>query len=352
MLEVRHLTVAYDGTAVVEDVSFALQSSEVLTLVGPTGCGKTTILRALAGLIPPSAGEIRVGHRRIAPGSPVPPDKLGVGMVFQDFALFPHLTVAQNIGFRLRDPAPGRRWIERLGLQGLENAMPENLSGGQKQRVALARALAHEPSLILLDEPLSNLDAALKDTLRWEIRDALGAAALPAVWVTHDQAEALSVGDRVGILNQGRLEQLDSPEHCFCLPSTRFVARFLGEGTFLAGQLDEGKVHTRLGSAPGAAVNGASGEVDLLVRPDDVSLRPSPAQHGNGSIESVRYEGGSRLYGVRLEDDTRIMVRVSHEISLAVGDRVDLALSSTHPLAVFHRGEASVEHEDAPTVSG
>ena len=342
MLEVRHLAVAYGGTPVVTDVSFELATGEILMLVGPTGCGKTTILRALAGLVPPSAGEIRIGARRIDPGHPVPPEKLGVGMVFQDFALFPHLNVAQNIGFRLHDLEPGQRWIERLGLQGLQDAMPENLSGGQKQRVAPARALAHEPSLMLLDEPLSNLDAALKDTLRWEIRDALRVAELPAVWVTHDQAEALSVGDRVGILNDGQLEQLDSPERCFCLPRTRLVARFLGEGTFLPGHLAQGEVRTRLGSAPGAAVNGASGDVDLLVRPDDVSLQPAAAQQGNGHIESVSYEGGSRLYGVRLEDGTRLMVRVSHEIRLQAGDRVQLALSSTHPLAAFDRGAAPV----------
>ena len=341
MLEVRELAVAYGDTPVVNDVSFTLETGEILMLVGPTGCGKSTILRALAGLVPPSAGEIRVGNRRIAPGHPVPPEKLGVGMVFQDFALFPHLSVAQNIGFRLRDPAPGRRWIERLGLQDLQEAMPENLSGGQKQRVALARALAHEPSLILLDEPLSNLDAALKDTLRWEIRDALQAAGLPAVWVTHDQDEALSIGDRVGILHSGRLEQLDSPERCFCLPDTRFVARFLGEGVFVPGYLDgAGKVDTLLGTAPGAAVNGASGDVDLLVRPDDVSLQPAPEDGGNGIIEHARYEGGSRLYSVLLKDGTRLMVRVSHETRLQAGERVQLSLNTTHPLAAFPRYHA------------
>jgi len=305
-------------------------------LVGPSGCGKTTILHALAGLVPISGGEIRLGHRRIRPGSKVPPEKRDVGMVFQDFALFPHLSVEQNIGFRLADSGPAEHWLRRLHLEPLRRARPQRLSGGQQQRVALARALAHGPSLMLLDEPLSNLDAALKDSLRWEIRDALKAAGVPAIWVTHDQREALSVGDRVGILRDGRLEQIDTPENCYCQPASRFAARFLGEASFLPGRLEQDTVHTRLGAALAAPVDGAAGEVDLLVRPDDLAVAPA-TDGGNGRIDWERYEGSSRLYAVRLDDGTPVKLRVHHEQRLAAGDRVALAIASTHPLAVFKR---------------
>jgi iron(III) transport system ATP-binding protein len=338
MLEVRNLCVHYGQTPVVDDVSLALGENEILMLVGPTGCGKTTILRAIAGLVPISAGEIRLGPWHIDASRHVAPEKRNVGMVFQDFALFPHMTVEQNVGFRLADKSAVDHWLNLLGLEDLRKAMPDSLSGGQKQRVALARSIAHKPALILLDEPLSNLDAALKDTLRWEIRQALKTAGVPAIWVTHDQEEALSVGDRVGVLDGGRLEQLDTPEICFCEPRTRFVARFLGEAAFLPGLLQDQLVHTAIGLAPATPVNGATGDVDLLVRPDDLSLEPSAA--GNARIERGRYEGGSRLYAVKLDEGPLMEVRVSHEVRLQPGDRVMLRITTRHPLAAFERVEA------------
>jgi len=258
-----------------------------------------------------------------------------VGVVFQDYALFPHLNVEQNIGFRLKEWSRVNEWIHALGLEPLRKALPENLSGGQKQRVALARSLAHAPALILLDEPLSNLDAALKDTLRGEIRGALKAAGVPAIWVTHDQAEALSVGDRVGVLNHGRLEQIDSPEACFCQPATRFVARFLGEASFIRGHLEGRYVTTLIGPVPAMPVNGASGEVDVLLRPDDMTLAASPA--GNGHIVQGRYEGGTRLYTIRLIEESELKVRVSHELQLDAGTPVEVRVATTHPLAAFPR---------------
>jgi len=336
MLAVQDLSVSYGHVPVVQGLNFRLERDEILTLVGPTGCGKTTILHALAGLVPIQGGEIELSGRRITPRRRLPPEKRNVGMVFQDFALFPHLTVEQNIGFRLADRAPVERWMALLGLEPLRGARPGTLSGGQKQRVALARALAHEPALMLLDEPLSNLDAALKDCLRWEIRHALKEAGVPAIWVTHDQSEALSVGDRLGILNGGRLEQLDTPETCFCQPVSRFVAGFLGEASFLPGRLEQGVVQTLLGPAPGVPVNGAGGDVDLLVRPDDCSLLPA-TDDGDGRVEWGRYEGGSNLYRVVLHDGTAVKVRVSHEIHLQPGDPVSLRVVTTHPLTAFTR---------------
>lgn len=339
MLDVRDLGVGYGGTPVIQNLSFTLDRDEILMLVGPTGCGKTTILHAMAGLVPIASGEINLGSWNITRQRQVPPEKRNVGMVFQDFALFPHLTVEQNIGFRLSDTAPVDRWLHLLGLESFRKAKPATLSGGQKQRVALARALAHEPALMLLDEPLSNLDASLKDSLRWEIRDALKSAGVPAIWVTHDQEEALSVGDTLGVLNGGKLEQLDSPETCFCQPASRFVAGFLGDASFVPGVMTGGVVETGLGRAPAVPVNGAGREVDLLLRPDDISIS-GDAGPGVGRIEWQRYEGDSRLYGIALDDRTTVKVRVSHESHFEPGCRVFLKITTTHPLAAFSREQS------------
>ena len=320
MLEVRNLTVGYQGKDIVKDVSLKLAADEILMLLGPTGCGKTTLLRALAGLIRPSSGEIHIGSLRIDSKNHVPPEKRRIGMVFQDFALFPHLDVAANVGFRLKDKEPVDRWLRFLGLENLRHAMPATLSGGQKQRVSLARSLAHSPALILL-------------------RTVLKAAGVPAIWVTHDQEEALSVGDRVGILNAGRLEQLDTPEACFCQPASRFVAGFLGEATFLPGYLRGGTVSTPLGNAPAALTDTLEGEVDLLVRPDDLKLIPDA--EGEAIVEWAKYEGGTRLYGLRHPACPNLRVRVSHEVSMAPGDKATLKMATTHPLAAFQRQPSS-----------
>ncbi|MEO2268470.1 ABC transporter ATP-binding protein [Pseudoalteromonas sp. YIC-656] len=339
MLSVSKLSIDYGSTRVVSDLNLSLEQSEILMLVGPTGCGKSTILQALAGLIPISEGEVNLGKWRATPKNHVPPEKRHVGMVFQDFALFPHLTVQQNICFRLKDTAIADHWIELLGLSAFRDKKPATLSGGQKQRVALARTLAHQPDFVLLDEPLSNLDAALKDTLRWDIRNALKEAGVPAIWVTHDQEEALSVGDRVGILKEGRIQQIDSPEHCFSLPSNRFVARFLGEASFISGNFQQGQASTAIGIAPAQGVDCEQGQVDVLLRPDDVLLAQDEPNH-NGTVTWVRFEGGSRLCAVELQCKTVVTSRVSHEVVVRPGDKVHISLSTSHPLAVYKRHKA------------
>lgn len=337
MLDVKKLCVNFGATQAVRDLSFSVSDNEVLMLVGPTGCGKTTVLHALAGLTPIAGGEITLMDWTANSSKHVAPEKRNVGMVFQDFALFPHLSVEQNVNFRLRNTAQGDRWLALLGLDALRGKKPETLSGGQKQRVALARTLAHEPAFVLLDEPLSNLDAALKDSLRWEIRKALKEAGIPAIWVTHDQEEALSVGDRVGVLKAGSLEQLDTPEACYGKPVNRFVARFLGEASFLEGQLDPSSniVATALGNAPGAPMDCHSRDVDLLVRPDDISL--SADDNGNANVVWVRYEGSARLYGVQHDSGALVKVRCNHENIVGLEQRVKLIITTTHPLAVFER---------------
>ncbi len=338
MLKVSELSVNYGATRVVDNLNLTLGDDEILMLVGPTGCGKTTILQALAGLIPISEGVIQLGAWTASAQQIVPPEKRNVGMVFQDFALFPHLTVEQNVCFRLKDTLLADHWLALLGMDQFRDAKPAQLSGGQKQRVALARTLAHDPAFVLLDEPLSNLDAALKDSLRWEIRSALKEAGVPAIWVTHDQDEALSVGDRVGVLKDGVLEQIDTPEACFAKPASRFVAGFLGDASFMPGTLARGVISTEIGEVPATAINGASGDVDVLIRPDDLSLT-ADSDHTNGAIEWARYEGGSRLYAVHMDNGRELKIRVSHETAFNPGTRVNMQLTTTHPLAAFSRLE-------------
>ncbi|WP_276755749.1 ABC transporter ATP-binding protein [Pseudoalteromonas marina] len=334
MLSVSQLSIDYGSNRVVSDLNLTLGENEILMLVGPTGCGKSTILQALAGLIPISEGEINADKWRATPNKSVPPEKRSVGMVFQDFALFPHLTVEQNICFKLKDHSVADHWINLLGLEEFRTKKPATLSGGQKQRVALARTLAHQPDFVLLDEPLSNLDAALKDMLRWDIRNALKNAGVPAIWVTHDQEEALSVGDRVGVLKGGQIQQIDTPEKCFSTPENRFVARFLGEASFIKGTLNNGQALTDIGNVPAHGVDCAQGNVDVLLRPDDVLLVQSSIGN-NGEVIWVRFEGGSRLCAIKLACGTVVTSRVSHELVVHPGDNVHVSLSTSHPLAAF-----------------
>ena len=334
MLSVSQLSIDYGSNRVVSDLNFTLGESEILMLVGPTGCGKSTILQALAGLLPISDGEIKVAKWTATPKHTVAPEKRSVGMVFQDFALFPHLTVEQNVCFKLKDTSPADHWLKLLGLDAFRHKKPATLSGGQKQRVALARTLAHQPDFVLLDEPLSNLDAALKDMLRWDIRNALKEAGVPAIWVTHDQEEALSVGDRVGVLKGGKIQQIDTPEQCFSTPNNRFVARFLGEASFIKGKLNNGQALTDIGNVPANGVDCDTGEVDVLLRPDDVLLVQSSIGN-NGEVIWVRFEGGSRLCAVKLACETVVTSRVSHEVVVHPGDKVHVSLSTSHPLAAF-----------------
>ena len=334
MLSVSQLSIDYGSNRVISDLNLTLGENEILMLVGPTGCGKSTILQALAGLIPISEGEINADKWRTTPNKSVPPEKRSVGMVFQDFALFPHLTVEQNICFKLKDHSVADHWINLLGLEEFRAKKPATLSGGQKQRVALARTLAHQPDFVLLDEPLSNLDAALKDMLRWDIRNALKNAGVPAIWVTHDQEEALSVGDRVGVLKGGQIQQIDTPEKCFSTPENRFVARFLGEASFIKGTLNNGQALTDIGNVPAHGVDCAQGNVDVLLRPDDVLLVQSSIGN-NGEVIWVRFEGGSRLCAIKLACGTVVTSRVSHELVVHPGDNVYVSLSTSHPLAAF-----------------
>ena len=330
MLEIEHLEVRYGSELAVTDLSLTVGDGELVTLVGPTGCGKTTTLQAVAGLTRPTRGAIRIGGRTVSGERFVPPERRQTGLVFQSFALFPHLTVAENVGFRLSSGEPVDPWLAWLGVAEQRDAYPEALSGGQKQRVALARALAHRPKLILLDEPLSNLDASLKDSLRWEIRNVLKEAGIPAIWVTHDQAEALSIGDRLGVMRHGALEQIAEPDVCFHEPVSRSVAEFLGEVSFLPAWPQDGHLETPLGRARSRQ---QPGDGEVLVRPDDLGLADEgPA---NGTVAWARFEGGTRLLGVGLDCGATVQLRTNHTRRHLPGERVRVTVDPGHALSLF-----------------
>lgn len=287
LLEVRDLHLAYGDNEVVHGLAFSLPRGAIGCLLGPSGCGKTTVLRCIAGFEPPQRGEIVLGGERVsAPGLIVPPERRRVGMVFQDFALFPHLSVAQNIAFGLRGwPSAARNarlreLAELVRLEASVEQFPHELSGGQQQRVALARALAPRPDLLLLDEPFSNLDVELREQLSVEVRDVIKASGATAVLVTHDQQEAFSMADEIGIMNEGRIAQWDSPYALYHEPVNRFVADFVGQGVFLPARvLNAHRVEIELGvlegdvplaCRQGCDACGRGCMADVLLRPDDI----------------------------------------------------------------------------------
>lgn len=338
MLAIHNLHIQYDVHPAVRGVSLQVGSGEIMTLVGPTGCGKSSVLRAVAGLIQPDRGEIVIGGLCTSSKPFIPPEKRRTGLVFQDFALFPHLDVESNIGFRVKDKSEVDTWIDALGLEAHRKAMPETLSGGQKQRVALARSLAHKPKVLLLDEPLSSLDAAMKVELRGHVCDAIKQAGVTAVWVTHDQNEAMLVGDRIAVMRGGCLEQVDTAERCYEMPKTRFVASFFGEGFFLKGAAADGRVRTVLGEhalVPPTRNDRASEPraLEVLLRPHDIALEAETP--GNAVVESQHYEGETRRYTVRLDSEELLEARLSHEVRIEPGSRVRAFIHAGHPLVAF-----------------
>lgn len=329
------------------DVTLSVYPGELLTLLGPSGCGKTTTLRLLAGLDSPDSGSIYVDGRLVAGGDGfVPPEERDVGLIFQDFALFPHLSVAENIAYGIRDwpsEAVDRRVDELLkliGLEGYRDYHPDALSGGERQRVALARSLAPEPSVLLLDEPFSNLDVGLRKEMREEVRRILKAAGVTAVSVTHDQEEALSISDRVAVMNAGRLEQVGRPETVFQRPESRFVATFLGQSGFLSGTLEGGGIMTPIGrlgidtiEGLGEAYEGAA--IDVLVRPHDLRARPCGEAAANGRIIHREYIGPSFVYRVELSSGDIVHCSHDHTDHLGLEQPVCVELAADHELAWF-----------------
>jgi iron(III) transport system ATP-binding protein len=324
-LVLRGLSKSYGPVRAVDRLDLEVEAGSVCALLGPSGCGKTTTLRAIAGLERPDTGEIAIGERVLsAPGTFVPPERRRIGMVFQDYALFPHLDVAGNVGYGLGRRPDRDRVDEVLDLVGLgaDAGRPvHELSGGQQQRVALARALAPTPELILLDEPFSNLDAGLRDRLRLEVREILGRAGVTALFVTHDQAEALSIAETVAVMRDGRAEQHGTPEEVYSRPASRWVARFLGEIEVLPGRASDGRVECELGAL--RSERGLDGPVDVLIRPESVAIGISgPAEATHAEVVARRFFGHDQLVELRLPSGRMVRSRRLGFPAWHAGDRV------------------------------
>jgi len=340
----------YGAVTAVKDVSLEISAGEFVALVGPSGCGKTTLLRLLAGLLEPDAGRILRGETVLSSaGQAVPPDQRGMGMVFQSYALWPHMTVYQNLAFGLevrrvaREEARTRiaKVLEQVRLAGLEARYPSELSGGQQQRVALARSLVVEPGIMLLDEPLSNLDARLREEMRWELKALQRQTGITFLYVTHDQAEAMALADRIAVLHRGEVMQYGSPRDVYCRPANRAVADFMGLINILPGQVlraagpdslvavaGEHRVPVTL---PAGIADGQA--VQLAVRPESLRLGPPSAEASSGpvapllgTVAEVTFLGNLTDCQLVLDDGTRVRLQAGATDGIAPGQRVSVWL--------------------------
>ena len=336
ILELRSISCAYDpNRPAIRDISFSAREGEIICLLGPSGCGKTTVLRAIAGFEPVQSGEILLSGQVVSsPVKTVPTEHRRVGMVFQEYALFPHLRVADNIAFGLHHlpRAEQKRRIEEMlcltGMEGFERRYPHELSGGQQQRVALSRALVQNPVLLLLDEPFSNLDPDMAGRMRQEVHALLRRMKTTSIMVTHDHDEAFAMADRIAVLNQGVLEQMDTPELIYHLPATRFVADFVGQADFIAGRIQQGLVHTELGTFPNT-INGSEGDaIAVMIRPDDVHLVPNTS--AKPKIVARQFRGSENLYTVQLPSGQIVHSSESSTSVYQEGTSVELRVSATH----------------------
>jgi len=320
-LDIDRLVKRYGDFHAVRDVSLSVADGEFVVLLGPSGCGKTTTLRMVAGFIEPTAGNVKLGGSDV---TQLPPWKRNTGMVFQSYALFPHLTVAQNVAFglemrKLPRPEIDKRVEEALALVrlgGFGARLPRQLSGGQQQRVALARALAIRPDVLLLDEPLSNLDAKLRQEVRVEIRELQRQLGLTTVMVTHDQEEALTMADRLVVMNEGMVHQVGSQRDLYERPADRFVAGFVGRTTFLGGAVIEAGRFRTEGGLTLACAGGTPGRAALSLRPERLEIGPGPLpgldNDLSGTVEFVSYLGAQIDIHVRLSPADRLVVQVAN----------------------------------------
>jgi iron(III) transport system ATP-binding protein len=331
LLEARGLVKRYSahGPAAVDGVDLSLEEGGITALLGPSGCGKTTTLRLIAGFERPDAGEVRLSGRVLASDSvDVPPERRGIGFVFQDYALFPHLSVVENAAFGLRGPRAAR--LERargalatVGLTVFQDRHPHQLSGGQQQRVALARALAPHPSLVLLDEPFSSLDASLRAGTRAEVRDILARRGATALLVTHDQEEAMAFADRIVVMRDGKVEQEGRPEDVYRLPRTAFVAGFLGRTNLLPASGDGAYATTPLGRLPLASPG--RGPLLLSVRPEDLGFADGEGTGVEAVVTSREFKGHDVAYTLEA-GGLSLIVYTTPDCPLRPGDRSGVAV--------------------------
>jgi iron(III) transport system ATP-binding protein len=344
-ISITGLRKAYGDSVAVDGIDLEVGGGEVMALLGPSGCGKTTTLQLLAGFLRPDAGEIKVGDRVVStPRSVVPPERRNMSLIFQSYAVWPHKTVRENVAYGLQVRRVGRADItsrvdavlKTVRLEQLAARYPAELSGGQQQRVALARAIVVQPEILLLDEPLSNLDANLREEMRFEIRRLHDQTGITMVYVTHDQAEAMVTADRIAVMNLGRIEQIASPYEVYERPTTQFVASFIGrtntlEGSLVApGQVEAGGVRLRAVDDTGCP---AGTPVALCVRPHHVLLE-EPGEHAvnqlRGKVVRSAYLGEVRDYQVELEGGARLRVTAPPASNLAVGSPVTVFLPVEH----------------------
>lgn len=332
-LECRNLTKTYGATTVVDGVSFQVHEGETFALLGPSGCGKTTTLRMIAGLERPTSGVIRDRKRAlVGDGAFVPPEERGIGLVFQQYALFPHLNVEQNVAFGLRGArGPAQEMLRKVLLDHRANAKIDELSGGEQQRVALARALAPHPTVLLLDEPFANLDASLRDAVRADVKALLRELSATAILVTHDQGEAMGLADRIGVMGEGKLLQVGPPRDVYRAPQSLEVATTLGEGNCVPARIVDDHADSALGlhavkDASVAAVT--KGECVLFVRPEHLQVvglddeRPK----GAGEVELVWFAGSHTTISIRLDNGTLVKARGHVDLGVDVGERVGVVL--------------------------
>ena len=323
-IRTRGLEKWFDETQALAGLDLDVPSGCLMTLLGPSGSGKTTALRVIAGFDRPDEGTIEIdGRTVVGPGVFLPPERRRVGMVFQDYALFPHLTVSRNAGYGVARQTRAARVAEVLELVGLSSKadrLPHELSGGEQQRVALARALAPDPEVILLDEPFSNLDATLRAKVRGEVAEILRRSGTTAIFVTHDQEEALSLSDIVAVMRDGRVIQTGTPAELYHRPADTWVASFLGDADFLPGEVEDGVVAT----SAGTFTTGGQGPVTVMIRPESVTLRP--ADHGNGVVHRREFFGHDQLVTVGLPDGSIIRARLGPSPLFEIGDRVEVSV--------------------------
>jgi ABC-type Fe3+/spermidine/putrescine transport system ATPase subunit len=348
MIELRNVTKRYGDLVANDNVTLQIRRGELMTLLGPSGCGKTTALRCITGHNIPDEGRVLIDSQDV---TEVPSYKRELGMVFQNFALFPHMTVFDNVGFplmirRMNKAERRERVMEALRLirmEQYEQHYPRQISGGQQQRVGLARALVYRPKVLLLDEPLSNLDAKLREEMRFEIRELIDRLEITAVYVTHDQAEALALSDRVAVMNAGHIEQVGTPDEIYDFPRSRFVADFIGLSEFLAGKVstvraEDGiavvtvaglEIHVALTPemAPGR-------EVLFFIRPNDVALLPASHESGtnifDGIVDKMTYLGDRSDYRIQLSESLELRVQTDGKIRFDEGENVKVHLPIPH----------------------
>ena len=338
LLAVEGLHKSFGATKVLDDFNLALHAGEMLSLLGPSGCGKTTMLRLIAGLERADQGMISLDGSTVdGDGAWVRPEGRHVGMVFQDWALFPHRDVAGNVGYgvpRRQRAVEVAKTLELVNLPGMQSRTPDTLSGGQQQRVALARALAPKPTVLLLDEPFSNLDAALRRDVRTEVRELLRDAEMTAVFVTHDREEALVLGDRVAVMDAGRIVQTGTPADVYQHPATPWAAAFVGAVSLYPAVAAGGVAEADFGPIP--LHDPAQGPVEVAVRPENVDLRVGDGEH---FVEHYEYRGPDTMVTVANPTGILLHARVSGTERFALGDRVSPVYSGP-PAAAFARPNA------------